>query len=124
MVPSSGWFRKITLIALQGFLREASILQSLNHRNVVGFIGILDDPDRMCIVMPWMHNGELDVFLKRNAAAPRRLLVSIPPLLPSLMGQELTQMQARQIAAALEYIHGQYIVHGDLKGVSALSIFN
>ncbi|KAJ6589433.1 kinase-like domain-containing protein [Mycena capillaripes] len=88
-------------IVRKRFRREAAILYSLDHPNVVGFVGILDDPNRMCIMMPWMHNGELNGFLKRNPDALRIPL-------------------AYQIAVALEYLKGQYIVHGDLKGANVL----
>ncbi|KAJ7659229.1 kinase-like domain-containing protein [Mycena polygramma] len=85
----------------QRFERESAILHSLDHPNIVGFFGILDDPNRMCIVMPWMHNGELNGFLQRNPNAQRRPL-------------------AQQIAAGLEYLQDRHIVHGDLKGANIL----
>ncbi|KAF8142866.1 kinase-like domain-containing protein, partial [Mycena galopus ATCC 62051] len=81
--------------------REAEILCFLKHENILGFVGILDDPKRMCIVMSWMEGGELNGFLKRNPDAPRAPL-------------------AHQICVGLDYLRSQFIVHGDLKGANIL----
>ncbi|KAJ7238258.1 kinase-like domain-containing protein [Mycena haematopus] len=86
---------------MQRFRREAEILRSTDHQNIVGFLGILDDPNRMCIVTQWMAGGELNGFLKRSLGSPRAPL-------------------AHQIAAGLAYLQSQYIVHGDLKSTNIL----
>ncbi|KAJ6479587.1 kinase-like domain-containing protein [Mycena sanguinolenta] len=73
----------------------------MDHQNVIGFLGILDDPNRLCIVTPWMDGGELNAFLKRSLGSPRAPL-------------------ACQIAAGLGYLRSQCIIHGDLKGANIL----
>ncbi|KAJ7735828.1 kinase-like domain-containing protein, partial [Mycena maculata] len=86
---------------LQRFLEEATILCALDHPNIVGFVGVLDGPDRFGIVMPWMENGELNFYLRQHPTVPKTLL-------------------ARQVVEGLKYLRQQWIVHGDLKGANIL----
>ncbi|KAJ7106417.1 kinase-like domain-containing protein [Mycena crocata] len=83
------------------FLEEAAILGSLDHPNVIRFVGVLDDPGRLCLVTSWMQNSELNDYVKRRPDAPKRSL-------------------ARQLLNGLRYLRQQRVVHGDLKGSNIL----
>ncbi|KAK7462223.1 hypothetical protein VKT23_007828 [Stygiomarasmius scandens] len=85
------------------FCREALIWQTLRHEFVLPFLGIDAEnfPRQPCMVSPWMSNGTLNHFLKKNPKA------NIDKLL-------------FEIAQGIDYLHSQSIVHGDIKGVNIL----
>ncbi|KAL0565658.1 hypothetical protein V5O48_016363 [Marasmius crinis-equi] len=87
--------------ALNNQVREAIIWRQLKHPNVLPFLGIYNsDHDRedVCLVSPYMANGNLAQFLRK--ANPNQ--VDIPAL-------------TSDIASGLEYLHSENVVHGDLK---------
>ncbi|KAK7037359.1 hypothetical protein VNI00_011109 [Paramarasmius palmivorus] len=88
---------------LKEYLREAIIWRQLKHPNLVPFLGLyyLDDTQqRMCLVSPWMENGNLVEFLRRQ-----------PP-------EAVDHIQLMyDITNGLSHLHASKIVHGDLKGV-------
>lgn len=63
---------------LQGFTREAVIWRQLRHPNILPFFGVyhlgITDP-HMCLVSPWMKNGNVTSFLQRNPTVDRLSLV-------------------------------------------------
>ncbi|KAJ3552274.1 hypothetical protein NP233_g12919 [Leucocoprinus birnbaumii] len=56
---------------------------------------------KICLVSPWMRNGNVVEYLKQHADVSRAPFIS-------------------DVAAGLDYLHSQDIVHGDLKGVNIL----
>ncbi|KAJ7589942.1 kinase-like domain-containing protein, partial [Mycena floridula] len=93
-----------------GFLklwsREIILWSQLSHPNVLPLYGIyyLEDVESspVCMVSPWMENGNLVQFLRSTADKINRLLLTL------------------DIASGLEYLHEQGIIHGDLKGLNIL----
>ncbi|XWS28073.1 hypothetical protein CRYUN_Cryun25bG0034400 [Craigia yunnanensis] len=84
------------------FWKEALILSSLHHPNVVSFYGIVrDGPDgSLATVTEFMVNGSLKQFLqKKDRTIDRRKRLII----------------AMDAAFGMEYLHGKSIVHFDLK---------
>ncbi|KAI4335444.1 hypothetical protein L6164_014088 [Bauhinia variegata] len=84
------------------FWKEALILSSLHHPNVVSFYGIVrDGPDgSLATVTEFMINGSLKQFLhKKDRTIDRRKRVII----------------SMDAAFGMEYLHGKNIVHFDLK---------
>ncbi|KAK9097907.1 hypothetical protein Syun_024952 [Stephania yunnanensis] len=84
------------------FWKEAWILSSLHHPNVVSFYGIVrDGPDgTLATVTEFMINGSLKQFLqKKDRTIDRRKRLII----------------AMDAAFGMEYLHGKNIVHFDLK---------
>ncbi|KAK9275174.1 hypothetical protein L1049_022435 [Liquidambar formosana] len=84
------------------FWKEALILSSLHHPNVVSFYGIVrDGPDgSLATVTEFMINGSLKQFLqKKDRTIDRRKRLII----------------AMDAAFGMEYLHGKNIVHFDLK---------
>ncbi|XP_030535626.1 uncharacterized protein LOC115744540 isoform X1 [Rhodamnia argentea] len=87
---------------ISDFWREALILSSLHHPNVVSFYGIVrDGPDgSLATVTEFMVNGSLKQFLqKKDRTIDRRKRLII----------------AMDAAFGMEYLHGKNIVHFDLK---------
>ncbi len=51
---------------MEEFNREASLLSSLNHPNVVHFYGIWKNNDEQYIVCEYMSEGALNHFVMKN----------------------------------------------------------
>ncbi|KAJ8083209.1 hypothetical protein PM082_009081 [Marasmius tenuissimus] len=87
------------------YLREALVWRQLKHPNVLPFLGIfyLKDDRQFCLISPWMKNGNLLQYLK----ATERANVDHTALV-------------HDVAAGLAYLHGEKVVHGDLKGLNIL----
>lgn len=52
----------------------------LNHPNLLPFYGIYQVDERLgcvCLVSPWMQNGNINEYLKAHTEAPRLPLVRI-----------------------------------------------
>ncbi|KAG6907970.1 hypothetical protein DXG01_006695 [Tephrocybe rancida] len=109
---SSGGFGEVYMADYQGkaicvkvtFSREAVVWGQLSHPNILPFYGIhrLNDPlNRMCLVSPWMFNGNIHDYLKKKPDADRTPLIS-------------------DIAAGMKYLHENGVVHGDLKCLNIL----
>ncbi|KAJ7921746.1 kinase-like domain-containing protein [Mycena leptocephala] len=89
---------------LKEFGREALIWRQLSHPNLLPFFGIYHLDTRLCLISPWMENGHVMHFLKKNPhlAEPNRLSLIL------------------DVAFGLRYLHQHKIVHGDLKAVNIL----
>ncbi|KAI3709132.1 hypothetical protein L2E82_38891 [Cichorium intybus] len=83
------------------FWKEAFVLSSLHHPNVVSFYGIVRYPDgSLATVTEFMVNGSLKQFLqKKDRTIDRRKRLII----------------AMDASFGMEYLHGKNIVHFDLK---------
>ncbi|KAF9446239.1 kinase-like protein [Macrolepiota fuliginosa MF-IS2] len=89
---------------LKTYTKEVILWGQLVHTNIVPFYGIfyLDTSQtQLCLVSPWMENGNIVSYLKEHPEAPRKLLV-------------------RGVAQGLSYLHDEDIIHGDLKGLNVL----
>lgn len=110
------------MINVQEFSTEIILWRQLCHPNVLPFHGVyyLDDlHTRVCLISPWMKNGNIVQFLKNAPDSDHVLLVN--ENLCALLEMIFTIVrQAFDIARGLEYLHTMQpkIVHGDLKGVS------
>ena len=86
-------------IAWQRFQREAEVLTSLDHPNIVRLRDTFRDTDFEYIVMEYIYGGSLFDRLKREGRLPLGEAVSI----------------AAQLAGALDHAHARGIVHRDVK---------
>ncbi|KAJ7878749.1 kinase-like domain-containing protein [Mycena olivaceomarginata] len=88
---------------LKEFSREALIWRQLCHPNVLPFFGVYYLENRLCLVSPWMENGNMMEFLtKENPCKTARLSLIL------------------DVALGLQYLHAQNVVHGDLKAINIL----
>ena len=62
----------------QSFLQEAILWSQLDHPNILPFYGIyhLDSERNICLVSPWLENGNLMNYLHENPTVSRRPFVS------------------------------------------------
>ncbi|KAJ7737465.1 kinase-like domain-containing protein [Mycena maculata] len=90
--------------ALRGFGREAAVWRQLSHPNLLPFLGLYFLDTRLCLVSPWMEDGDLVGYLKRASADLDRIGLIL------------------DVAMGLEYLHSASVsvIHGDLKGTNIL----
>lgn len=110
-------FDLLTRESIKSFKKEASILLSLRHPNVVDFYGVVVDPPSLCIVIQYAVNGDLFEYINslrkgtaRNAStfAENQRCVLIP------------YACALQVARGMQYLHDEGIVHRDLKSLNVM----
>ncbi|KAK0483397.1 kinase-like domain-containing protein [Armillaria novae-zelandiae] len=83
------------------FEREVTIWRGLTHKNVVPLYGFLRIDDDLYSVSPWMDNGTVNDFIKKNPEVDRLRILS-------------------EIAEGMEYLHQEKVIHGDLHGANVL----
>ncbi|KAF8839140.1 kinase-like protein [Paxillus ammoniavirescens] len=90
----------------QRFRREITTWLKLDHNNVLPLFGTTMNFGRFpAMVCPWLENGSLTSYLERpdrNITTPARLFL------------------VSGVAAGLQYLHSQSVVHGDLSGSNVL----
>ncbi|KAJ7235050.1 kinase-like domain-containing protein, partial [Mycena rebaudengoi] len=90
-------------VVVKEFGREALIWRQLSHPNLLPFFGLYYWDERLCLVSPWMEDGNIHDFLKKTLASEAERI--------SLM---------LDISFGLEYLHQNHVVHGDLKAINVL----
>ncbi|KAG6907411.1 hypothetical protein DXG01_009023 [Tephrocybe rancida] len=61
---------------LKQFSKEVILWGQLTHTNVLPIYGLYRFKDRLCIVAPWLHNGDVITYLENNPTADRRSLAT------------------------------------------------
>lgn len=84
-------------------LKEAAILQQLNHNNIVKFVKIIESETRVFLVMELVKGGQLQEYIEERNKQNN----------PIKDEEAATIMRA--IFSALQEIHTKDIVHRDLK---------
>ena len=83
--------------------REARTLQSLRHRHVIRYYRFYEWDRKLGLVMEWAKGGSLGDYMKARARQNQRTSMT-----------DLIDIGI-QLAAAMEYIHGEGVVHRDIK---------
>jgi len=96
--------QKISKELLDGFKKEASMMASLHHPNIVQLFGVCLEKGHYSIVMEYFPQGSLDKVLHSNE---------------SLTWQQRWQI-AYDVSRGLSYLHGKAILHRDLKSSNVL----
>ncbi|KDQ56134.1 hypothetical protein JAAARDRAFT_321639 [Jaapia argillacea MUCL 33604] len=89
------------------FCRESLLWQMLEHPNILPFLGIDKETSQphLCMVLPWMENGHILQYLKKN---------DIPP------SSRLRAQLLLEVAEGLAYLHSENVVHGDMRANNIL----
>ena len=87
--------------------REAATLGMLRHKHVIRYFGLVETDDEMALVMELAQGGSLAGLIQARAPSAG-------------VDTEALYKIMSQMAAALDYIHGQGIVHRDVKADNIL----
>ena len=90
--------------ALKYLKNEIQILQQLKHPNIVKFESIKKTKKHFYLIMEYCNGGELSGALEKYQEKYGKPF-----------SQEIVQHLMRQIIDAFKYIHGQKVVHRDVK---------
>ena len=102
----------------QRFCKEVVTWKALHHPNVMPLLGVTMTETQFMMASEWVDNGNINEFVKADANVDRLELVCYFPKLSLCLPLMVTQsLQLRGVTKGLMYMHGQGIVHGDLKGV-------
>ncbi|KAJ6487044.1 kinase-like domain-containing protein, partial [Mycena sanguinolenta] len=91
--------------AVQNFGQEAVIWRQLSHPNLLPFFGLYYLEQRLCLVSPWMENGDVHTFLKRH---------------PCDIDRRISFASILDVALGVKHLHEKDVVHGDLKTSNVL----
>ncbi|KAG5719289.1 putative serine/threonine-protein kinase/receptor [Termitomyces sp. T112] len=87
--------------ARKTFIKEAMFISSLRHQNVISFLGAIDNVTGFAIITPYLRNGDLPNFLRKNPSANRLKM-------------------AEGIACGLSHLKLCGVIHSDIKGTNIL----
>jgi len=81
--------------------RELKTWSKLKHRNILPLYGLAVFQNCLAVVSPWMEHGSVKSVLKKSPNNDRYLL-------------------CQQLTKAVEYLHKENVVHGDIKADNLL----
>ncbi|KAG9123474.1 hypothetical protein FRC07_014889 [Ceratobasidium sp. 392] len=82
--------------------KELYAWSKCDHPNVLELLGLAEVRGQIAMVSPWMVNGDVGSFLRRQSPTGDRCSM------------------CAQVAEGLVYLHANHIVHGDVKGLNVL----
>ncbi|KAF9006313.1 kinase-like protein [Hymenopellis radicata] len=89
---------------IKSFCQEALIWRQVRHDSILPFLGVTQFvPWRLCLISPWMENGNIMTFLEKNPLHNRLGCVW-------------------DVAAGMQYLHSldPCIIHKDIRGANIL----
>jgi serine/threonine protein kinase len=90
---------------LSQFTSEVAIMHKLRHPNIVLFMGTVTQADNLCIVTQYCSNGNLyDISHNKETQYSLAGILNI----------------GKKIATGMSYLHGNKIIHRDLKSLNVL----
>lgn len=89
---------------LSALEREIELLKTLQHENIVQYLDSAIDDNNLNIFLEYVPGGSVASLLRNYGA----------------FEESLTANWVRQILRGLEYLHGQTIIHRDIKGANIL----
>lgn len=92
---------------ISGIIGEVELLKSLNHKNVVQYLGSFRTRQFLYIVMELVEAGSLACIIKNNNFGP--------------FPESLVAVYIEQVLRGLAYLHSQGVVHRDIKGANILT---
>ena len=90
------------------FLREAKLLVSLDHPNIVNVIDYIEEGGQLAIVMELLEGIDLNLYIGKHKVLPTWRAKAI----------------AKECLSALDYVHSKGILHRDLKPSNLIVLTN
>jgi serine/threonine protein kinase len=90
---------------LGGIQSEITLLQSLDHPRIVRYIDSLRSEKALYIVLEYVENGSLEWIVKKFGNFPEHLIAKY----------------IQQVLEGLLYLHGQGVIHRDIKAANILT---
>ena len=78
-------------LLLQRYYRELTVWKQLKHPNVVPTLGAGPDIGELCVVSPWMPDGDLQQYLNKYPGANRVAIVRVHVPCASKYTESVTQ---------------------------------
>eukprot|EP00983_Pelagomonas_calceolata_P127217 1161380-Pelagomonas_calceolata.AAC.14 len=97
----------ISSSSLQGVMGEIELLKTLNHKNIVKYVGSFKTRTHLYIILEYMENGALSAIIKPNRFG--------------VFPETLIAVYIAQVLQGLQYLHDQGVVHRDIKGANILT---
>jgi serine/threonine protein kinase len=91
---------------LKGIMLEIDLLKNLNHENIVSYIGFYKTRTHLDIILEYMEQGALSQLIKKDKWG--------------VLPEQLISAFISQVLTGLKYLHGQGVVHRDIKGANIL----
>ncbi|KAG9390246.1 Protein kinase domain [Carpediemonas membranifera] len=88
------------------FEYEIGLMQNLNHRNIVKYLGFDRTETTLNIFMEYVPGGNLSAFVSPKKFGP--------------LQESLIRIYTKQILLGLKYLHDHQIIHRDIKGANIL----
>ena len=82
---------------------EIKLLESLNHQNIVNYLGTHKDEDNINVFLEFVSGGTLENVYKKHT-----------------LSENLIAIYTKQILLGLEYLHYNNIIHRDIKSANIL----
>ena len=95
-------------VSSDSVVTEIELLSKLDHPNIVKYFDVVDEGGRLYVVLEYMENGSL--------ASVRKQFGNFP--------EAVCAKYVRQVLAGLEYLHGQGVLHRDIKAANILTTKN
>jgi serine/threonine protein kinase len=92
---------------LAAVMGEIELLKTLNHKNIVKYIGSFKSRTHLYIILEYMENGALSAIIKPNRFG--------------VFPETLVAVYIAQVLQGLQYLHDQGVVHRDIKGANILT---
>jgi serine/threonine protein kinase len=110
-IGSYGQYKEVGIKDIKGKLSdeaitEANILKKLTHRNIIQYIDIVQTRNQISIIMEFVDGGSLYDYIHRTA--------------PSSAYWKTSRQIMIDVAHGMSYLHGERIVHADLKSFNVL----
>jgi serine/threonine protein kinase len=83
--------------------QEIELLRTLNHKNIVKYLGTKKDRTKFSIFLEYVPGGSLE-----------RIYKTYP------MNENLIQIYTKQILEGIEYLHAHNVIHRDIKAANIL----
>jgi WD40 repeat protein len=94
-----------TEMQYRSFKQEEELLKSLQHPNIVKFLGSQTEKNKIYVFLELVEGGSISSIIAKYGGG---------------LGEQLTRVYARQILMGLDYLHSNKIIHRDIKGANIL----